>query len=136
MSDLDPGHAMPPVPKGWQMHSRDGYGIVLPFFTRKDGVAVKFSTSLAAWAVFSGTGEQLKEFGSSHTPGGMMAHVDSLEPLSVRPPVDGEEFDALFRGMLTQKLVVVRFRDGQMALELTPKGLAAWSILECVKAGA
>lgn len=134
--DPDPGHAMPPVPKGWQMHSRDGHGIVLPYFTRKaDGVAVKFASELQSWAAYLRTGERRPEFGTSHTPGGMMAHLDSLAPVATAAPVDGPEFDALFRDMLSRKLFTICWRDGSMVPELTEKGLAALAILECVKGG-
>lgn len=135
MSDFDPGRLPPPVPKGWNMISRDGAGIVLPYFTRKlDGLAVKFSTELAAWAAFSRTGEQLKELGTSHTPGGMMAHVDASMPASVGSS-DGPEFNALFRSLLMQGLFTVKFLDGAgVSMEITEKGLAALAILECVKA--
>lgn len=133
--DPDPGHAFPPVPKGWTMTRRDDFaGIVLPYFTRKDGIAVKFSTPIAAWAAFSTTGERRVEFGAAHTPGGMMQRVDDLAPLITTLPADAADFDALFRGMLSQKLFTVGFRDGQMVTELTPKGIAALAILECVKA--
>lgn len=141
MSDFDPGRLPPPVPKGWQMHSRDGAGIVLPYFTRKDGMAVKFATALGCWAAFLPTGERRPELGTSHTPGGMMAHVDEVSPIFASMPggvgsSDGAEFDALFRGMLSQRLFTVGFRDGQMVTELTPKGIAALAILECVKSQA
>jgi hypothetical protein len=133
--DPDPGHAMLPVPKGWRIHSRDGAGIALPYFTRVDGVSVKFATELQAWAAYTVTGARREEFGASHTPGGMMAHVDEREPAKAESPADGPEFDALFRGMLAQKLFTVGFRHGVMVTELTEKGLAALAILECVKAG-
>jgi hypothetical protein len=140
--DPDPGHQMPPLPPGWDMTRRPSAGITLPVFHRRDSLSVKFSTERQAWACFLPTGERRAELGWSHTPGAMMELVDRVTPLTAvdiarGTPANAEaaEFDALFRDMLARKLFTIAWRDGAMALEITPKGIAALTILECVKAG-